>query len=102
MNRSKPLTKWDRERRDKARELASLLTDGVNGTKIDVDAFLGDMMNRHRTLQQACMRLLLQLIYKWAEMDDKGRYDLRNEQTVKTCSKIKAFLEEEGFYLPYV
>jgi len=47
----------------------------------------------HRTLQQSAMGLFLECIEAWADTPE-GRYDLRNEDTVRLARKIKAALTD--------
>jgi len=78
-----------------AKELANF----VNGMGHSVEDFVEQLtLREHRTLQQQAMALFLGCIEAWADKED-GRFDLRNEDTVKICRKIKARLDEDGLGL---
>jgi len=51
-------------------------------------------MCEHRTLQQLMFGTMIECIKKWAEMGDRGWFDLRNEDTVKICQKLVPFSEK--------
>ena len=52
----------------------------------------------HRTLQQNFMaHVLVPLIKMWADMYDQGYYDLRNEETCKTCYELYKLLKNKVF-----
>lgn len=97
--------KWEREKREKGKELARMLRDSVNGGQIDVEAFVDSMMRGHRTLQQSVMRqLIVPLIWAWADKYGERGFDLRNEETCRLCDKIRDAVGFEGDMpmLPYV
>jgi len=57
--------------------------------------------NTHRTLQQSSMAVMMECMKLWAEMYDKGWYDLRNEQTCKLAKKIVDEFKDE-IYMPFI
>lgn len=57
--------------------------------------------NTHRTLQQNKMRLIVHMLQVWAEQEEGGWYDLRNEATVKLASKIVEKFKDD-FHMPVV
>ena len=83
----------------KGAEAARELTNYVNSMGHSVEDFVEQLtLREHRTLQQSVMALFLGCIEAWADKED-GRFDLRNEDTVKISRKIKAALEAEGLGL---
>ena len=65
-----------------------------------VKGFIDQMSREHRTLQQSFGHLLVAAILHFAEMHEKGWYDLRNEQLCKLCAELKPTVEEA--YLPFI
>lgn len=63
-------------------------------------AFVDEILNSHRTLQQSAAGVLLKLFAGWAALNDTGSYDMRNEATVKVAKRITDATEDH--YLPYV
>lgn len=84
-------------------EMADYMADFVN-TLSDSDnkPFAKEMTNKHRTLQQGAMRLFLSLCEEWAEQEKAGRYDLRNEATVKLAKRILEVVDDSEVYIPYI
>lgn len=80
----------------------SLFMNRLGGNSEDYNKLIACILNDHRTIQQNLFRFILKLIDAWAEADKLGRFDPRNEGTVKTCTKIKNFLENEDVRLPYI
>jgi hypothetical protein len=62
-----------------------------------VQPFIETVTNDHRTLQQTAMGLFLQTICAYANNYDKGRYDLRNEESCRLAVGIRSFLEKEQY-----
>ena len=61
-----------------------------------VEAFLGEISRYHRTIQQGLMReIILPLLKQWATDHAEGRYDLRNEDTVKFCAAVMEASEHQ-------
>lgn len=78
-------------------ELAEAMADSVNAMGFDNEKFAETLLKQHRTLQQSSFRSMLAAIKLWSEMADKGIYDARNEQTVKTSKKIMESLDNETY-----
>ena len=83
---------------EQARELADALSRFVNPMSHNNQIAAVAITNLHRTLQQNVMRLFMECCGEWAKQEQAGRYDLRNEATVKLAAKIVKL--NEG--LPYV
>lgn len=73
-----------------SREVAKEVVDMVNNMTFSSTAFVDEVMRSHRTLQQNVFRLFTDLLKEWSNMEAEGRYDLRNERTVKSA---KLFLD---------
>ena len=69
-------------------DMAKAMTDFINSFHPKSKEFCDAMANEHRTLQQNFTRLCLAWLKKCDEMNKSGRYDLRNEDSVKLASKI--------------
>lgn len=77
-------------------EMARELGHYVNALGADRSDFVEQLTRReHRTLQQSAMGLFLDCIEAWADKEEH-EYDLRNEDTVRLCRKIKAALTAGG------
>lgn len=64
------------------------------------EAFAGHMQSEHRTLQQSSFRVMSACIEAWAKNYETGRYDARNEQTVRLAFRIwNEILRDEGIPL---
>ena len=73
------------------RQIAELLEEFVNAHSRDSEAdefvaYITD--NMHRTLQQSFMKVILNLLERWKVASLTGRFDLRNEATVKLAQKM--------------
>lgn len=91
-------------------------TPDVNDVANDVFHFLNVMGNsdvpelvyqltwkQHRTIQQTLFRdLIVPIIKEFAQMADEGRYDARNEGTVRAARRLRHALESEPTPLPFV
>ena len=55
----------------------------------------------HRTLQQSAFGTFLLCIEKWAEMYEKGCYDLRNEETCRMSAEIVKLFGGDT-YVPFI
>jgi hypothetical protein len=86
------------------RDAAQAFENFLNGaSKQDREEFAEYLtQNTHRTLQQGAMTLIGQCIQKWADCNDKGDFDLRNEATVKLCKAITDKFDKYSFYLPFI
>jgi len=99
------MNEYQQKANDAGKEAGDILIKALNSMTYDDEAikgFVDSLTHTHRTLQQASMRAIMALIMAWAEMDEKGCCDLRNEATVKFCSKIKALALEDNTYLPFI
>lgn len=75
--------------------MAAAFANWVNG------ASRGDFMDfalklctaEHRTLQQQAWQVMKLCVEQWAKAHDDGRHDLRNEQTVTECEKVRNTLQ---------
>lgn len=84
-----------------SREAAVVLSDAVNAMSFRADYFAAEVVKQHRTLQQGMFRAFVSCVAEWSDMYEKGRYDLRNEQTVKVANRLwNEILKDE--YFPYV
>ena len=75
------------------KEVAEVMTDFVNAYSYDKARFVEQVQRSHRTLQQSLFGLMLSCMKAWAEAENSGRYDLRNEYTVQTSAKIMALVD---------
>jgi len=75
-----------------------MLDEFVNGSdEKEILDFCDQLVNRtHRTLQQKIATLMMRSFTAWASLPD-GRYDLRNEATVKLAKTIVKSTEDQ-FY----
>jgi hypothetical protein len=72
-------------------EMAQMLDEFCNGLdRREVPKFVEQVTLRtHRTLQQKIMGLIVPLLEAWAEQaKSPGRFDARNEATVKLAKKM--------------
>jgi len=86
-------------------EAAGKLTKVLNIMSYEQEAikgFVETITNSHRTLQQSTMRAMFALIMEWADMEEKGMHDPRNEATVKFCQEIKKIALEQNAYFPFI
>ncbi len=83
-----------------AQEIAKALADSVNNFSFNNDKFADAILQEHRTIQQNIMRGFMTLVEKWAALEETGRFDGRNEATVKMASKIVEATKSCG--LPHV
>jgi len=59
------------------------------------NAFVSELNNTHRSLQQSFGDVVLRAIIEYgAWAVESGRYDARNEAFVKTCVKLKEAMDE--------
>lgn len=84
------------------KEIAQDFMDMINvmGNDKEVGAFVDEVLNSHRTLQQSAAGAFLKVFAGWAEVHDSGYYDLRNEATVKVGKLVTE--ATENTYLPFV
>lgn len=75
-------------------DMARAVANWVNGAgKEDFEEFAQTLSQEHRTLQQMAWQVMKRCIARWATAGDDKRYDLRNEQTVQECQKIRDLLD---------
>jgi len=83
------------------KDAVDAFSDFVNNMSMQPKEFAELVMREHRTLQQSMFGVMLETIKMWAEMSESGRYDLRNEYTVKTSKKIMELLDNNT-YTPFI
>lgn len=90
------------ELNEKRELLAEQLSSFVNGAGDQEMAELAcDMSNDHRSLVQKKMGLFLKFCKVLSEQEKDGRYDARNEYSVKLASQIMKLTD--GFtYTPFI
>ncbi len=93
MEEKKTVTEVSDTRIERAKEAATALANFVNDMGHSPDAFAGQMMQEHRTLQQQVFQLMATCIERWATTE---YYDLRNEDTIKICKQLAPILKAEG------
>lgn len=82
-------------RETKGKEVAEVLSDFVNSAfQNERKQFVETIVRDHRALQEEVFKLFLETCEAWSEMYKEGRYDPRNEFTVKTAYKIVEMLKE--------
>jgi hypothetical protein len=84
-------------------DMAKKLMEMVNCFNTKSEGFAEVVCSDHRSLQQGAFRMFLTCIKKWAEAEKTNNFDLRNEATVKACSKIMKMLEVENMtHMPFI
>jgi hypothetical protein len=81
-----------------AQQAADALTDYVNVLGRKYGAFVTAILGSHRTLQQNVMRMFMQLVKAWSEVEFT---DMRNEGTVTLAKQIMEAVGDR-VYLPHV
>jgi hypothetical protein len=56
----------------------------------------------HRTLNQSFIGLMLKVLVEEASLHTTGRFDGRNEASVKTCKSIVERMDGADMYLPFI
>ena len=79
-------------------EAADALTDYVNVLGREYGAFVTAILASHRTLQQNIMRMFMELVKAWSEVQFT---DMRNEGTVTLAKQIMEAVGDK-LYLPHV
>ena len=91
----------DEESVRKVKEAVSTIIKEINvmgNEEMVGQAVVEELGRTHRTLQQNFFRdVVVPLINHYAEMNEKGWYDLRNEDTCKCAAQLKPVLDEFGF-----
>jgi len=83
--------------------IAGELLDALNAMGSEdevVRGFIDQLQRTHRTLQQNYGHLLVASILLFAQMQDKGWYDLRNEALCEMCKKLEPVAKEA--VLPFI
>lgn len=89
------------EEEKEVKEIVDKLFHHCNSMSYDITLFAKAVTSQHPTIQQNIMRLFVECFKMWAEMKEKGWYDLRNEQTCKVSARImETFKDELSF--PFV
>jgi hypothetical protein len=86
-------------------EIAELLCQFATGAPTAQQEAFTDRLTRqeHRTIQQKAMGLIVTALESWAMCFDLGRFDLRNEGTVRLAKKmIVATGDKFDRTLPYI
>lgn len=81
----------------KAERLVNDFAEFVNSFNFDADEFAKNVMKEHRTLQQSMFQVMIVTMREWAKNYESGRYDLRNEDTVKLCYEIVKEFDDKMF-----
>ena len=84
--------KANRENKKRGEEVANSLSKMVNvlgGNREAEQAFIDEVTNDHRTLQQSTGGLFIKVFSAWADQADKGFYDGRNEALVMFAKKLR-------------
>ena len=87
------------ERKDT--EIARDILDMVNNMSFSSNEFVDEVMMAHRTLQQNTFRLVVDLLKSWEAVGEVGRFDARNEHTVKNAKVMLAALRESNYGVDY-
>jgi hypothetical protein len=95
------LNEWEYKQNQKAKEIVSHLSQFVNSVSTRPGYFVKHMLREHRTLQQSMFNIFMACINAWADLPE-GRYDLRNEFTVKQCRKIVEALGDDNYRAPLI
>jgi hypothetical protein len=83
-------------KRTSGKDVAQELSDFVNSSySITEQEFVDTLLSEHKTLQQSVFRLFIQCVEGWAEMYDKGCFDVRNEETCKLSKQIMGVVKDK-------
>jgi len=75
----------------------------IMGHDFAKDLIRDRLYRMHRTLQQNIMRLLINGFFRtWHEMELRGSFDLRNQDTVQLASHVTRLVDEENICFNYV
>lgn len=100
---NKGVLKMDYKVSKRIDELAKAISNFVNTMSPNAVGALGVAMAKdHRTLVQLKMRIVMSFLKELASSNERGNYDLRNEQACKIASKMLAHLTEIDAYMPFV
>ena len=99
------MNEYQEDAQEKGKKIANELTSALNGmsySKDVIECFVKGVTSSHRTLQQLSMGAIFSLMMRWAEMEESGCFDLRNEATVKFCKQVKELAEKENVAFPFI
>ena len=99
------MNEFEEKAREAGQNAANDLTKALNSMSYEkevTEGFVTALTNTHRSLQQSTMRSIFSLLMRWAEDEEVGKFDARNEATVKFCSKIKKLAEGENVHFPFI
>ena len=90
-------------------EIAQVVSSMVNGggTRANRE-FIEKMSKEHRTLQQRFTQLCFDWLSHCDKLKDTGRYDGRNEASVKIAKKLTDYMDKEDltsnrhYKLPFI
>ena len=85
-----------------ASQVVEALSSYINNMGHDNAEFAEAVGRLHRTLQQNVMRSFIECVKMWAEQKADGRYDARNEATVKIADKLVNALGPDELYTPFI
>jgi hypothetical protein len=93
------IEEYKKEYKEKGKKIATDITHIANSSyeKDVIEGFVEQSRKEHRTLQESTMRVFVKLFEKWSEDYENGRYDLRNEATVRVSHKIYEEIKNEAF-----
>lgn len=83
--------------RTNGQEVAKSFADYVNNMCFRKEEFVGEVMNQHRTLQQAIFSTMMECMREWSNQYENGRYDLRNEDTCRLSNQIMKALGDDAY-----
>lgn len=98
VNQAKSFYKDNTYTDDRDAFYAREMEDYVNSFITDEEKFAEACSHFHRTLQQSLMRLIVEIISKFATLDTDGR----NERAVALAKKLDNVIKEDGGYMPFV
>jgi hypothetical protein len=97
----KSIAEYRAEGHEKGKQAAKDLSSALNSMTFEkevVKGFVEGMTVQHRTLQQCSMKAIYAVIVEFAEMNDRGAFDLRNQDTVKFCKKVVEQNKDAHFF----
>ena len=83
-------------------EIDKLLTDlaSLCQSSRDAEKVSQMLVRQHRTHQQGIGRFIQESVNYFADANDKGRFDLRNQATCEMCKKVSEEIDKHG--LPFI
>ena len=85
-----------------AKEAAKAMSDFVNNMSCDQKAFIEEMANQHRTLQQSFTSLCFAWIRQCSKQFEDKNFDLRNEWSCKVSNEILKKIEDVEYNAPFI